>query len=794
MAADRRTAPLPAAGRVDSVPVAEDDGALMRTASAAHEAGRFDEAERLYTDLQRRHPDNAELLHRLGVVALQTGRHADAVARLRRACDADADNPEPLVNLGISLGLDGQPLAAEEVFRAALQRAPRHPRALLNLAGSLEAQDRLDEAIACCRRLLVDHEDSPDIGLKLAGLLERTGAREDAADLLDGFCARLPDRPDLHATLANLLRLLDQPERAEGHYRTAIRLRPDFAEALCNLGNLLLDRDDTTGAEAAYRQAISHRPKLSEAHANLAAALEREDRREAAIEALRHAVAVQPAFHEAWNRLGMLYRDLNRSRDAATAFRKAVELCPDAGAYWSNLAGVLAWSGRIEQAVPLWRRGLRTDTGRAALHSNLLFALSFDPSVAAEDLRAEYARYGQRQGGAGNAASQKAAASQRPVEPDRTLRVGFLSADFRDHSNAFAFGPMVVGLAAAGFEAVLYANQRGEDGVTDMLRQNADWVPCRLLDDEELDVRIRGDGIDILIDLSGHARDNRLPVFARRPAPVQLSWINPVGLPEIDWCLTDATFWPEDEDWPIAEKPWRLEIGALPFLSPTGRPQPPVPRRADAPVVFGSFNNSMKINDGVISTWSAVLARVPDSRLLLKYGTLDDGDLVAALRRRFEAHGIDGRRIGVRGLTPRREHMAAWRHVDVALDCFPCNGGVTTWEALWMGVPVVTFPGDRPTGRATAAILRSVGLEDLVAADGAGFIDLAAALGGDRDRRDAARQMLPDRLEHAPILQPGRYAQAVGDALRQIWQGRCSGRDKPPRRRPASRPRKRAGA
>jgi protein O-GlcNAc transferase len=298
------------------------------------------------------------------------------------------------------------------------------------------------------------------------------------------------------------------------------------------------------------------------------------------------------------------------------------------------------------------------------------------------------------------------------------------------------------------------------------------------MSDEAVIAAIRDDGIDILVDLSGHTTGNRLAVFAARPAPVQCSWLGyfgTTGLAEIDYLIADRFVVPPGEEAFYSEAIWRLPDSYLCFTPPREAPQGVPSTAAGAPLTFGCFNNLLKINPAVVSAWSAILEAVPESRLLLKTRQLDDPALGQALVAQFAAHAIAPDRVVCAGGGPRAALLAAYGAVDIALDPFPYGGGTTTIEALWMGVPVVSLRGDRFTGRVGDSVLTTSGLPELVADSVADYVGRARDLAQDRLRLAALRAGLRDRLAASPLCDAPRFARHLEGAWRRMWRDRCAG-------------------
>jgi protein O-GlcNAc transferase len=362
------------------------------------------------------------------------------------------------------------------------------------------------------------------------------------------------------------------------------------------------------------------------------------------------------------------------------------------------------------------------------------------------------------------------------ADPERRLRIGYVSADLRDHPVAYFLESVLAAADRAAFEITCYSNLRDEDATTARLRRSVDqWRPIHGQSDESVGAAIRQDGIDILVDLSDHTTGSRLPVFADKPAPVQCSWLGyfgTTGLAEIDYIIADRFVIPSGEEGFYSETICRLPDSYLCFTPPHAAP--PVGPSPDGPVTFGCFNNPLKINETVVAAWSAILAAIPESRLLLKTKQLDDAAMRGALVEQFAVHGIARGRIVCAGGAPRAALLAAYGDIDIALDPFPYCGGTTTVEALWMGVPVISLRGDRFTARVGDSILTTSGLPELVEASIPDYIARASDLARDRPRLAGLRAGLRDRLAASPLCDAARFARHLEAAYRQMWRDRCA--------------------
>jgi protein O-GlcNAc transferase len=366
--------------------------------------------------------------------------------------------------------------------------------------------------------------------------------------------------------------------------------------------------------------------------------------------------------------------------------------------------------------------------------------------------------------------------------PNRKLRIGYVSADFRRHPVAWFMESVLRTHNRGAVEIFCYSNNRKDDATTERLKPLADvWRPVGALDDREMAALVRADAIDILVDLSGHTVGGRLMVFRAKPAPIQCTWLGyyaTTGLPEIDYIIADRFIIPAGDERHYSEAPWRLPDSYLCFTPPdlpvaVGQ----LPAQRNGFVTFGSCSNIMKVNLGVVAVWSRLLHAVANSRLILRSHALTNAGTGDELMRHFLAHDIAADRITLLPAAERAELLATYNEIDIALDPFPYGGGTTTVESLWMGVPVVTMRGDRFTGRVSESILSTAGLPELVVADEAAYLGKAITLSQNLTHLAELRAGLRDRLERSPMCNASRFTGHLEEAYRGMWRNWCAARE-----------------
>ncbi|MDB5893796.1 MAG: tetratricopeptide repeat protein, partial [Rhodoferax sp.] len=497
----------------------------------------------------------------------------------------------------------------------------------------------------------------------------------------------------------------------------------------------------------------------------------------------RQALALQPGYAEAHCNLGLVLQDQGRMAEAQAAYRAALATRPDYALAHHNLGNALQHSGELVAAVACYRRAMALGLASEHLFDNLLFLLNYHPDQSAEAIFETYREYDRRFGLPHRAAWAPHGNARQTA---RVLKVGYVSPDFRNHAVCRFLEPLLAAHDHAAFEIHAYAELTREDAATARFRALVDhWVPTHGLSDDALAARIRADGIDILVDLAGHTKGNRLGVFARKPAPVSLSWMGfgyTTGLTAIDYYLTDEASVPAGAEHLFAEKPWRLP--SLPYA--VYRPSHDMGEVGPAPVLtrghitLGTLSRSIRINAHTLRVWSEILRRLPDARLVIDSKNFADPTACQDLAGRFAAHGIEADRLQIGCHSPPWDVL---RGIDIGLDCFPHNSGTTLFETLYMGVPVVTLAGRPSVGRIGSAILHGLGRPEWTATSEAEYIDKVVALAEDPGRLALTRMMLRPQMQVSQLMDEPGFAHGVEAAYRQMFALWAAG--KPPHEKSA---------
>jgi protein O-GlcNAc transferase len=668
-------------------------------------------------------------------------RARDRLAAIARA----GASPSKPVELGDTADLmgslsEGRYVEAEAIARALIQRFPEQGYGWKALGVALHRQDRFEEAVEAKRR---------------------------SAELL-------PADAEAHNNLGNSLLKLKGLGEGESAYRAALELRPEYPEALSGLGISRHQVGRLEEAEALCRRALELRPDFADAHSNLGLTLQSAGRPGEAEACYRRALLSEPGHFEAWNNLGITLQKLNRLGEAEAAHRKAIELKPGYADAFTNLAGCLQQQARPAEAEACYRRAIELDPGQMNAYSNLLFTMSHNLSTTAEALFAEHLRVGARFE-AGLCAGRQPHANSR--DPERRLEVGFVSGDFRLHAMSHYLEPALEHLARQpSLRLHAYASHFLDDEVTERLRGHVPrWNRIVGLSDEAFAERIRADGIDILVDLSGYTGGHRISAFAHKPAPVQCGWIGYLGssgMECMDYYLADRFYLPRDQfEQFFTENIVHLPVSA-PFQPSAAAPEvAPLPALANGHITFGSFSRMGKLGPEAIALWPELLRALPGSRMLL--GAMAGKTECATMVGWFAAAGIAPDRLHFHFIDTMEGYLQRHAQVDLCLDPFPFTGATTTCHAMWMGVPTLTLEGNTAPGRLGAAMLRHVGLEDFVAGTREEFVAKGLHLAREVEALAELRRGLRERFQQSPLGRPADFAVDLARAFRGMWRSWC---------------------
>lgn len=794
--------------------------ARLDQAKAYHLAGGFSQARQAYERVLADDPANDDAWFRLGILELQCGNGDLALAHVRRAmtgqpalaryrlgeaqvlasvgCLDEAidacrrllkDEPDAIdAWFALASALEARGLVddAARAYDALLEREPGHADALNNLGNCRRQLGQPAAAHAAYRRALSARPGFASALTNLATLLQAQGRVEEAIELLRETTRSEPGTAAHHVNLGVALAACRRFEQASEVLTRARTLDPGSADIAYNLGTVFHAQGRHGDAVAQYAAAVALAPGHADAYNNLGVALKELGEFKGAWQAFEAALLARPTFVAARNNAGSLARTLGRMDEAEAHYRMALELqaavrgAPTASdaaqrsASFNNLGNVLKDTGALDAAVDCYRQALACDPDNLVAHSNLAYALTFQ----LEDgyaLLAECRRLAER---------HEAPFKQTPSvysnarEPNKRLRIGYVSADFRDHCQSLFTVPLFTHHDRGEVEIVCYSNVERPDALTRRLSAEADrWREVREFDDERLASMIREDSVDILVDLTMHMADGRPLLFARRPAPVQVAWLaypGTTGSEAIGYRLTDPWLDPigsDGADARYSERSIRLPDTFWcydPLTDASAQLSPPSARNGY--LTFGCLNNPCKLTEQTMRLWARVLEAVPGSRLILMAPQARARDRLLA---RLASQGVEPSRVRSVAFRPRAEYLSTYADIDIALDTFPYNGHTTSLDALWMGVPVVTRVGSAPAGRAGLSQLSNLGLQPLAANSDDEYVRIATTLAGNVDALAALRAELRPRMRRSPLMDAPRFARNIERAYREMWRDWC---------------------
>ncbi len=597
---------------------------------------------------------------------------------------------------------------------------------------------------------------------------------EEARSVYEQICASRKNDADSWLTLGVINGILRRHDEAVTCCSKVVELAPQHVTAWYNLGIALRDTGQAEQAAAALRKTLSLNPKYENAVTSLGHVLAVLHRYDEAEEVFRSALEYQPGNSEFYAVYGSAMQTMGRYEAAINAYRKAISMHhPREVEIYENMAAALCMQGKFQESIDVSQDVLKMQPENARIYSGLLLTLQY---FAGQDQESLLDRHRRWPGNVGFPASSLV--QLPPAERPQRLRIGYVSADLRKHSVAYFVEPLLTQHDAARFEITCYFSHQDADVITGRLQRLAHrWRNIADLDDRQLLQMIGADGIDILVDLNGHTSGSRLTAFARRAAPVQVSFIgypDTTGVVNMDYRLSDAI-----ADPPGAECLCTESLVRLPGCFLCYRPPDNAPAVASAPcqkngfVTFGSFNNLAKINPEVVAVWAKMLREMPDSRLVMKNPSLTD----KATRERYQAlfanAGITGERLDLLGfIADDGGHLGAYGRIDIALDTFPYNGTTTTCEALWMGVPVITLRGNRHSARVGASLLTAVGYSEWIADTPEQYHEISMRFAQDQARLAQYRSGVREQMRASPLCLTQSYVKAVENAYDEICVAR----------------------
>jgi predicted O-linked N-acetylglucosamine transferase (SPINDLY family) len=787
----------------------------------AQQSGRCNIAVELFGKAIALDPANAVAYSNLGEAYRASGRLPEALEAYRQALRLDSRQPYAHNNLGTVLRVQGRLEEAIDAFREALQLRPDYAEAHYNLAVALEEAGRWAEALAPLRQAIEIKPDLAEAYAKLGNVLVKLEREDEAVVAYVRALEIRAEDPATHNNLGNLLKARGEQPAAVAAFRRALTFNPEYAEAHYNLGNALAASGDFAEAATALRRALKIRPDYFDAWNNLGNVLAGLGQLDEACAAFGEALRLRPDAEGTWTNLGNVLVDLGRLGEAIEAYRQAIELQPDYAVAHNNLGNVyrmrgqldeaMEWArralgrkpdfadgyinlgnafkdgGQIDEAIGAYREAIRLNPNDAGAHGNLVYTLLFQARENDERIVEEQAAWNRR---FAEPVRRDIQPHANDSSPERRLRIGYVSPHFRQHVVGGNLVPLFRHHDHVSFDVFCYSGVVRPDELTDEFRRHADhWRSTVGVGDEALAEMIRADEVDILVDLTQHLAGNRLPLFARQPAPVQASFagypasagVDGIGYrisdrwlgdgTETGWKSHSALQFPHSEFCNervfLVESFWcyqptgaEAEVSALPALE-------------NGLVTFGSLNNFCKVNDKMLKAWARLLRALPGSRLIMLSPEGTHRQRTITL---FAREGIELSRVEFRMPCARGAYLELYHVLDIALDPFPYNGHTTSLDALWMGVPVISLAGKYAVSRAGLSQLSNLGLPELVAYSEDQYVDIAERLAQDVPRLVELRRTLRNRMEASVLMDARRFARGIETGYRAMWRQWCGER------------------
>lgn len=770
----------------------EQDALRLIDEGHAHEAnGRTDEAMQCYLDAIRHAPKLARAHLNHGNILLLKGDFEGALDALKTAIKLKPDYAEVHCALGVALKELGQMDDAVDSYKRALELNPNLVEAQSNLdlisndlfymGNVLASQGELERAIELYRKALEINPDIAEVHCNLGLASQELGLLDEAVAHYRLALEIKPYMAEAHSNLGSALHKLGDFESAIVSYRRAVNFQPDFVEAHCNMGLALQKIGQFDSAIASYGRTLEIKPDYAEAYSNLGGALQTIGLSKQAMESCQRALEIKPDLAEAHMNLGCALQHLLHYEGAEASFRQALAFEPHNTDARCNLANLLREIGQLDGAEACFRSALEINPELYRARSELLFVLLYTASHTPLYYLEQAREFGRIVAGKVGARFS----TWRHADYPERLRVGLVSGDFRIHPVGYFLEGLLSHIDPARIELIAYPTDHKEDELTARIRPCfSAWKPLFGLNDEAAAHLIHGDGVHVLLDISNHTGYNRLPMFAWKPAPVQVTWLglpSTSGLAEMDYVLGDPYAIPAEFESHFSEAVWRMPESCLCLAVPDSLVNvAPLPALSAGYVTFGSFNHLTKMPDEVVAVWARVLKAVPNSRLFLKAKQLGDPAVCEKTLQRFVSCGVAPERLLMSGtFASRDDHLAAYNKVDIALDTFPYPGVTTSVEALWMGVPVLSMRGDRFITRTAGSIAHNAGLPDWIATDEDDYIAKAVEFTSNLERLATLRAGLRQQVLASPLFDAPLFARNFEDALWGMWEAYQARSEKP---------------
>lgn len=690
----------------------------------------------------------------------------------------DVDELKQMLTEAIATQQVGQVDKAMQMYEKVLKVRPDNFVANQFYGAALHQKRRFREAIPYFKKAL---KGNPTWGLTYSNLaltLHTLGRNSEALKYIEEGLKHEPRLADLHSRRCRILSLLGRHQDAVKAGRIALSIDPENIETYLNLAAALYESGDMQQAMQVSKNVVQKFPDSASACSNIGVLYQSTGHDEKAIEWYLKALEIDPHLVGNHNNLATIYRAADDYEKSLYHYDRALELQPDFAVGWSNRGNVLRAMGMGKESMESYEKAMELDPSSDTAHSNYLMSLHYSDNIPREEIYKKTLEWDEK---FGKVKKRRRINFPNALDPDKKLRVGLVSNSFRKHPVGYMIVRALENMDPDKVEFYTFSGvpEAKNDQITKRIYEASEKVfDVVQMPNDELDKLIREQAPDLLVDLSGHSETGRLVIFCHRVAPVQVEWVgglfDTTGLQEMDWIIGDDVEIPEgDEEW-YTEKVYRMPDDYVcydppDYLADVG----PLPAKENGYLTFGNYNNLAKVSDTMVGLWSRILKSLPDSRLILKTKGASQEAVSGYIHDMFKKHDIDVSRVVCEEGAPHKEFLASYNNIDIALDPWPYTGGLTTIEALCMGVPVITMPGETFAGRHAATHLTTVGLEDWIAQDADEYHDLAIKWANDLDGLEKLRSGLRDKVLGSPLCDGSKFAENLENAFRHMWRDYC---------------------
>jgi predicted O-linked N-acetylglucosamine transferase (SPINDLY family) len=715
---------------------------LLNLAVQHHQQNQLAQAESLYRQILAQDRHHADALHLLGVLFSQRGEFKEGVRFIKKAIKKNNRSATFYSNLGAALLQLKKYKEVIPACRQAIALNPNHAETYNNLGLAFKELSQLKEAMANYQKALTIN----------------------------------PNFADVYSNLGELFREQGQLDGAIANYQRALTINPQLAKTYHNLGMALKDQNKLNEASASYQQALALDPNYAKAYFNLGCVRIVQRELEKAVDCFLQAIALKADYVEAYTYLTSILFELGRLDETIAYCQKVLTLEPKCVDAYVTLGGTFFLLGQFEQVIRHYKKALEIQPNNPQAHSGLLMAMHYSLDYDVSTMFAEHLRFAKR-----HANPLKKFIKPHPnlKNPTRRLKIGYVSPDFRYHSTIFFMEPVLAAHDKTQFEVFIYADVLNPDVATERLQKYADkWHDIVKWSDEQVTEQIRTDQIDVLIDLAGHSNKNRLLVFARQAAPVQVSYLGymgTTGLTTMNYRLTDHILDPVGEtEGYHTEELVRLPVYRIVDFSLDKSPAVnALPALENGYITFASFNNFSKVTPYIIGIWAQILTALPTAHLLIVVKDAEKETVQQQVKNLFLKHDIASERLEIVGTRPFYQYFKLHNQADIGLDPFPHMGGTTTFISLWMGIPVITLSGPKPASRGGSPLV-TLGLEDFIAKTSEEYVDIARRMANNVNKLNELRMGLREQMLHSPLMDADGFTRSVEIAYRQMWQKWCA--------------------